>query len=726
MRISGLIDEIKSKNLNYKDKIFNKVKHVIVNKLDNKNFNTLWLTFYIYRFILFFPISIIYMEIVFKISVFKTVFNIGLLYILLFSLPIGIILFILSTFSNNKKVNFYFALTSTVMLTLIFIVQVVYNQVFTTFFALFSLNGAGQVLQFWHEIIIAISKNVITIVFLLLPLLSLIIFRNKFLSIEKTAYSFKAILAGIVVFLQLIVTLLVLNANTGELSTHFLYSKSIIPDLSVNRFGLLTTTRLDIKHLIFGFSDTEENIEVDIAEADNQNPSDNYRNYFSKKANESVSPGSVIILSDNINSPQLTSTAPAVQLSFNKMDIDFDKLILNEKDVEIVNMHKYFKSVEPTNKNSYTGMFKGKNLIMITAEGFSPYAVNKELTPTLYKMSHEGFQFTNFYTPIWSVSTSDGEYVACNSLLPKSGVWSFFLSGKNYMPFCMGNQLQKLGYGTRAYHDHTYTYYHREVSHPNMGYIYKGVGNGLNVKKTWPESDIEMIEKTTDEYIGNTPFHTYYMTVSGHLRYSFDGNAMSSKNKELVKNLKYSNNVKAYLACNIELDRAMQELITRLEQAGIAEDTLIAISPDHYPYGLTNEEISELAGHPVEKNFELYKGIFILWSKGMNSVIVDKPCASMDILPTISNLMGVEYDSRLLMGRDILSDAAPLVVFSNWSWITDKASYNSKDRKLVLTEGQTSDTVTKKYTGDIAKQVNNKFKYSTKILEKDYYSKLFK
>jgi phosphoglycerol transferase MdoB-like AlkP superfamily enzyme len=98
----------------------------------------------------------------------------------------------------------------------------------------------------------------------------------------------------------------------------------------------------------------------------------------------------------------------------------------------------------------------------------------------------------------------------------------------------------------------------------------------------------------------------------------------------------------------------------------------------------------------------------------------------MDILPTISNLMGVEYDSRLLMGRDIFSDSPPLIVFSNWSWITDKARYNSKERKLILADGETSATVDKKYTSGISKQVNNKFTYSTKILDTNYYSKVLK
>ena len=294
-------------------------------------------------------------------------------------------------------------------------------------------------------------------------------------------------------------------------------------------------------------------------------------------------------------------------IEYNVMDIDFDKLISEETDEEIIKMHKYFRDVQPTPMNDYTGKFQGYNLIMITAEGFSPYAIHQEATPTLYKMVHEGYHFTNFYNPIWEVSTSDGEYVACTGLIPKSGVWSFYESGSNKMPFVMGNQLKKLGYKTIAYHNHTYNYYKRHVSHPNMGYEYKGVGNGLKVKKVWPASDLEMLENTIPEYIDEHPFHAYYMTVSGHLRYTFTGNSMAAKNREVVKDLPYSENAKAYIATQVELDRAMRHLLDQLEKAGIADRTLIAISADHYPYGLAEHEINELAGHEVEKNFELYK-----------------------------------------------------------------------------------------------------------------------
>jgi hypothetical protein len=224
--INGIIDEIKSKNTLYKDRFTNE----LVGKFKNEKMYSIWLTLYLYRFLLFFTMSIIYMEIVFKITVFNELFNIGLVYMLLFSIPVGLILYILCT-CFSKKLNRVISISVTALLTLIYIVQVVYYQVFTTFLSLFSINGAGQVLQFWYEILITIAKNSITIVFLLLPLLFIIIFGKKFIPIEKSTISFKALLAGVAIFLQIITTTIILFANSGELSTHFLYYKSGIIDL---------------------------------------------------------------------------------------------------------------------------------------------------------------------------------------------------------------------------------------------------------------------------------------------------------------------------------------------------------------------------------------------------------------------------------------------------------------------------------------------------------------
>ncbi len=229
---------------------------------------------------------------------------------------------------------------------------------------------------------------------------------------------------------------------------------------------------------------------------------------------------------------------------------------------------------------------------------------------------------------------------------------------------------------------------------------------------------MEMIDVTTPEYINDKKFNVYYMTVSGHLNYTFSGNYIASKNKEFVEHLPYSDSIKAYYACNIELDRALKLLLERLNKAGVAEKTVIVISADHYPYGLTMEELSELEGHGIEENFELYKSSLIIYKQGMKPVFVDKACSSLDIIPTISNLLGLEFDSRLLMGSDILSDSLPLVIFANRSWITDKARYNSITNTL---ENLTQSHLPDNYLYSINRIVNDKFQVSTNILDKDYY-----
>jgi phosphoglycerol transferase MdoB-like AlkP superfamily enzyme len=425
------------------------------------------------------------------------------------------------------------------------------------------------------------------------------------------------------------------------------------------------------------------------------------------------------------NSPKgnVSPSPVPIDASPNIMDFDFDALANQERDKTIQKLHRYFATVTPTNKNKYTGMFKGYNLIMITAEGFSPYAISKEKTPTLYRLVREGFVFNQFYTALWQTSTSDGEYVAMTGLIP-SGTRSMYLGRKNLWPMSLGHQFNLLGVESKAYHNHTYTYYQRNETHTNLGYLWKAKGNGLELPTDcWPESDLEMMDATVEEYTDEEQFHVYYLTVSGHMNYTFTGNSIANKNRHLVEDLPYSNDVKAYIACQMELDMALEKLIAKLNEAGVADRTVIALSADHYPYGWEKNNLDELAGHEIDPVFEIYKNHFILWCQGMKeSIVIDKPCSSLDILPTLSNLFGLSYDSRLLMGRDILSDAEPLVILSNRSFITDQVMYDSASRK---TTHLTTETLPSDYIETMNKVVKNKFMVSESVRKKDYYRYLY-
>jgi len=429
-------------------------------------------------------------------------------------------------------------------------------------------------------------------------------------------------------------------------------------------------------------------------------------------------------------------TQPPVVLGENILDIDFAALAASESDESVAKIHSYVASQSPSKQNEFTGMFKGKNLIFITAEAFAAEVIDPVLTPTLYRLATKGIHFTDYYQPSWGGSTSTGEFTNITGLVPADGINSINEGTQQDMFLLIGKQLQKQGYFSAAYHNHTYTYYGRDDTHTALGYdTFTGMGNGmeLGVRERWPQSDCEMMDFTVQDYVDHEPFSIYYMTVSGHCLYSTSGNAMSKKNFNAVSHLPYSNTVKAYLAANLELEYAMASLVGQLEAAGVADDTLIVLATDHYPYGLeksstwgnSEDYLSELYGQEVTDCFIKEHSALIMWSGCLEdkNIVVDDPVFSLDILPTLSNLFGVEYDSRLMVGRDVFSDTDPLVFWMDRSWKTDKGQYNADKREFTPAEGV---EVGDDYVEYITSLVKNKITYSQSVQKKDYFDYLTK
>lgn len=669
----------------------------------------------------YFPVILIYFEVIFHIFVFNGI-SANIVFPVLFALAAGLVLsVIVSLFSarTNKAV----AIVLTSVLAVWYSVQLVYHHIFKAFLAIYSIgaNGADAVGEFYMQALKAIAACIVPVLLLLAAIAVLVILqKKKLLTFEKQSgksilgYATAAVTANVVVILALFIP------GKEPHSPYDLFFHDFVMELSMEKLGVLTSTRRDIAQTIFGKDgdEAEEVIFIEIPTLDTPTPAPSAIPVLTPTQSPDVSREPDVTPTPTL-SP--TPTPTPIDTSPNVLDIDFAALAETETKKSIKNLHNYMANAVPTNKNEYTGMFEGYNLIMLTAEGYSKWAVNEEITPTLYKMTHEGFYFENYYTPLWWTSTSDGEFVECTGLIPY-GTNSFYRTATHYMPFGLGWLFKKEGYSARAYHNHTYTYYHRDQTHPNMGYDYKGAkGGGLDVKLTWPESDLEMMEKTISEYIGDEPFHTYYMTVSGHMEYTWNGNSMSVKNRDYVRDLDLSEEAKAYLACQKELDKALEYLLKELEKAGVADRTVIVLSGDHYPYGLEKDKIDDLAGHEVEENFELYESHLILYCPGMEPITVSKPCSALDIVPTVLNLFGIDYDSRLFMGQDILSTAAPLVMFSNQSYITDKVMYNSKTGEVTKL---TDEELPEDYVKTVSAIVKNKFNISATIINDDYYSYL--
>ncbi len=659
--------------------------------------------------LLYLPLSLLYLEILSKLRIFGKAIDDKFQYLLFLSLGMGFLLSVVSMLLPGKPRRIFYKVVLSV-LAVWFSFHVSYYNNFHTFFSWQTLGQAKDVTQFWQEAIVAAAGVWYVILASFVPLIILCALGKYVFTDElpgNPAYAGIAFAAFIVMYLPIVVHINQFKSDSDEYTPYYYYTY-IQNDLdtSFQYYGIFNTTRLDIKQLIFG-APVEEFI-ID----DNSNDD-------------------IVIPDENKDKEE----APK-EYGWNVMDIDFDKAADSTRNSQLKAMDKYFKTVQPTRKNEYTGMFKGKNLIFITLEGFSDRIIDPEFTPTLYKMATEGFVFKNFYNSVWGGSTASGEYSNMTGNFYTTAN-CLKLSGDKYEPLVLGNQFKKIGYKTVAYHNNSYTYYGRNKSHPNFGYQWKAIGNGLKLKSNcWPRSDKEMAEATVGDYLGlDQPFHAYYMSVSGHANYTFSGNMMSTRHQsELTE--KYNNcpeDVRAFAACQLEVELMLKALVDQLDEAGELEDTVFAMAADHYPYALSDEGLSKLYGLPkggIRSNFNLYRNGFILWSASMKEpVVVEKPCSTIDILPTLSNLFELEYDSRILIGSDIMAegDHFALLKVAGWSWISTQGEYRGASQTFTPSENCTlSEKEQSEYVKKINKVVRAKTTYSKQILDKDYYKHIFK
>ncbi len=668
----------------------------------------------------YFVLLICYLEIVIHMMRFTGSWA-YLVYKFIASLFYGILLgALLSVFAETvSKILTY---VMTVLLCLYFVAQIIYSGVFHTYLSLSgSIGVTGQALDFMDVILSEIKADGISILLLLLPVVLLFVWLRKKISFERHAW-WAYILNVMVLITIYIYQLLIMSVNNKEMySAYIVYNNYTSVDLSVEKLGVVQTLYLDAKAgLLHKERETDFMIETSVSEF-SQNTGTEEAALLPELPEMEVPFLPQPDPNDEKPEPEKVDTSP------NVLALDLGQMAEEETNKNIREIHQYVDTAAATNRNEYTGMFSGYNLIFITAEGFSGYMIDSRRTPTLYRLSHEGFYFKNYYTPLWYGSTLGGEYANLTGLIPKNGGYlSMKKSGKNgnCMLFTLSEQLKRQGYTVKGYHNNDYKYYGRNISHPNLGYDWTGVGNGYEAETNsygntlWPQSDLRMVQSTFDDYAGEEPFHTYYLTVSGHVLYDFGSNAMSARHKEEVADLPYSDTTKAYLACQYELELAMAELVKDLEEAGIADRTLIVLTADHVPYD-NKDVLDELAGRELEDNFEWYKNTLIIWSASMEEPVpVDKYCCSLDVLPTVSNLMGLPYDSRMLAGQDILSDSEGLVIFNNRSFITDRCSYNSGTGKVISFTGE---EIPEDYIKNRKAVVSNKFQISESICDYDYY-----
>lgn len=705
-----------------------KTKSTSVSASNKKNYNTIspWE-------LVFFPLTILYMEMVLSFSTKGNFLSHYGIYIMLFSIGMGgIFLSISHVFSKQKHQKIVQGVLLGVLSAFYFFMYFLYCifQVFYDFNTL-TAGAKGAILDFGGDgfYLLFSFQGISHLILFFLPLgLWFFLEKKGKTAWKKNTFSWRRTgLAGGIIYILAFLLILGNKNDRGFLSSAYNYQTAVAD------FGLITGVGLDIKSAVFAKSEPvtfEIEAESDLVVGEEQKEE---VPVLETQVSEDISED--LVDAETTEEPILQETNQfPMYFETEKNQMEFDWAALSQKGGgDFTALDQYVQSQEASCKNSMTGLFKGKNLIFLTAEAFSAEVIDENRTPTLYRMATKGIQFTDYYQPS-SAGTTGGEYANLFGMLPGLGGKSIRETETHNNWITMASRLTEEGYYGKAYHNNSYTFYDRHKTHINLGYSdgYMGNGNGLEsvLSPVWPQSDLEMLEGTFPTYVEKQPFNIYYMTVSGHSLYTYEKNAMARKNWDVVKDLPYSDPIKVYLGAQQELENAMAYLLETLEKEGIANDTVVVISTDHFPYGLDqdNEEsknLSELYGYPITNDWERDHNRLILWSGCLEEkepIVVDTPTTSMDILPTLCNLFGVEFDSRLLPGRDVFSDRLPVAFTLGYAWKTELGTYmpgkgfQKKTEDTVIPEG---------YEKGIHNLVKNKIAYTKGVLQQDYFRHLF-
>ncbi|MCQ2558233.1 MAG: LTA synthase family protein [Oscillospiraceae bacterium] len=654
-----------------------------------------------------------------------------------FALPAGMLLFLpaqcaalgfLPCLCPNERAGRVFCLIELAGLCLFYGANLIYFRIFGSLIPL-SMIGMGMdaVTNFGWALRSTLKESVGWILFLLLPLVLYVPGLRHF----RPNFSLRGVLPRAVLSLAAIVLWLLgaVSLPLGGTEPQSVYAAYHDAGISSNdsaaRLGVLTSTLLGLR------GETAQEMDL-LSDGNEEVPV--YPLVKEELPAEEAAP----------QLPETMAVAPAEAAEAKVIDrsgpnilpeIDFAALAEGTQNKALKELSEYFGAKTPTSRNAYTGMFADCDLIYICAEAFTSWAIDPQITPTLYRLSTQGILLPNYYNSFRN-TTTNGEFAFLTGLWPDtsrnanegSSMGSMSQSAENTMPFGLGTMFrQQLGASAYGYHNYLGSYYNRKNSLENLGFTTKFMDDGMTFSSSWPASDLEMMQQSVDDYISGGQYVAYYMTFSGHGPYTPD-NVIYEKNIKTLESLlngrSMNAKVKGYLACNLELEYAMEYLLQRLEEAGRLERTVIVIAGDHYPYYLDVPAVSALLGHTVEAQFESGHSGCILWSGALEEPIVNEvPCCNVDLLPTVLNLFGLEYDSRLLAGTDVFSDGLHAAVLYNRNFVSEVMMYEYASGKFQWT-GPKEDfekTAARAYYKSMCSWLNRNIAASLSVVANDYY-----
>ncbi len=361
------------------------------------------------------------------------------------------------------------------------------------------------------------------------------------------------------------------------------------------------------------------------------------------------------------NQELFTYHAKDIKKAIMKEDIG-DIETLTGKD--IADLKKRSEFVE----GKYTGLGKGKNLIVIQVESLQNFVINhfhkgQEVTPNLNRLIKEkgSLYFNNYYQQLGRGNTSDAEFVSHNSLYPSMEEPTYVQYEQNTF-YGLPWILRDNGYTAWALHGYEKDFWNRKRAYVNQGFqrfisqedyeLVETIGFGLTDGEFFKQSMAYLKELDS---IDENPFYAFMITLTSHNPFEMPERHQYLNIRDEYKDTLLGN----YLQSIHYTDKAIGQFIEDLKREGLYEESVLVIYGDHFAINSLNENdqklMTQYLGYPYDLD-EMLKVPLIIHIPGLEAnETITRVGSMLDFLPTILNIMGYENQKGIMFGVDLIN-----------------------------------------------------------------------
>lgn len=377
---------------------------------------------------------------------------------------------------------------------------------------------------------------------------------------------------------------------------------------------------------------------------------------------------------------------------YNYHILDFTRIRTKTDSNELYNeVDEFFENKDDHIVNDYSDIFEGYNIVAILGETLETRFINPVLTPNLYLMQSEGMSFDNFFTPVFQQgATCNSEFMSITGMSAiTSNDWSNNICdsySENTFTYALPEQLNGIGYDTYYFHSGHEWFYNRKTIIPQYGFdtvafqedLIEAGNSDFNEK-----FDTEILS-FFDEYVDYTnPVYINILTYSMHGAYDQEEFFKYQDRVDAAYPLGgLDSEIVNYMEKLVEFDNMLWLIMDELEANDELDNTLFVIYPDHFPYMMNTNTYLEFIGEEDDTHEYMRQELIIYSPTMMDGEVISKPGSTIDIAPTVLNMIDSSLVFKYFLGTDLLSDEDNYILFSDLT-ISDGEAYLYLNEELL-------------------------------------------